>query len=238
MRLRHLFIGIFGIIHVEGALHLTSPWLFKSRKSLKASASTGSLESQASKECASKGKCPLSLKVPSSHSTPSPSPRVYTPSSPIPIPFSEEALKEVRKEKSKKPFYFVEDVSSDSSSSASSTASEKEMSPEIFTMSYEPEYAKIHQTKMEAKKERKLLKKKLKKEEKIKNLQQRRNNPSHGIHYANEDEFDVEDYSKLRLERCRLAPTYNLGLNPSKEDLDNDSDFGDQAKEPCYSLSF
>ena len=84
---------------------------------------------------------------------------------------------------------------------------------------------------------RKLLKRNLK-EEKIKNLQQKRNNPSHGIHYANDEEFDVEDYSKLRLERCRLAPTCNLGLKPSKEDLDNDSDFGDQAKEQCYSLSF
>ena len=48
----------------------------------------------------------------------------------------------------------------------------------------------------------------------------------------------MEELSKRRLERCRFVPTGNLESNPSNNEIEIDSDFGEQANAECYSLSF
>ena len=229
MKLPILLNGILGLIHIEAALHLTSPWLFKSnRNPLKSTSYTDSMGS--TKE----PKKPVSIVV-KSYSIGSL--RAFTPSEPIPIPLVKKPVENENLDSPKKPFDFdVNYKAASSDSSGSSVPSSHSTSPEMFAMSYESEYAKFLQLRKLEREERKLRTKMKKKAERLaRKLKARRESSTSRLYYTEGEKFDVEDYAKKRLQNCRFEPT-----NPveSNSDFENDSDFGGQAKGDCYSLSF
>lgn len=240
-------IGFYGLlICVESALLITSPWQFPNRKGIKmiGSTSTPDLKASESNDEFSNVKCFLSVKIPSSDSLKSSSssskgsgtPRVFTPSAPIPIPkFKSKETKERTRLDSFTGSYDLvnnfEEASSDSSASSSSTSS----SPELFVMSYEPEYAKILQIKKEEREKMKLAKKLKRKEEK---LAKKRNSPTFGLYYTEDEEANLENFSRERYQRGRFEPKKFAELELNEEN-ETDSDFGSHApKGECYSLSF
>lgn len=225
----------------EAALLVNSPWLLRNKKINKSPSAT-ELKSSTSKETLAK---PLSLKAPSSVESFNSlsSPRVYTPSEPIPIPYSKETLELMKSDISKKSnhnlYDFVDDNSSVSSDSERSSENSSVGSP-IFQMSYDPLYAEMKRIKMQERENRRKLRKADKKaKNKAEALEPKKSDsPTFGYYFTKEEqkEFDLEDISKRRIERCRQKP---LAMSNDDSDLNNDSDFGIQAsKGACYSLSF
>lgn len=185
---------------------------------------------------------PPSLKAPSSMESLKSvsSPRVYTPSNPIPIPYSKEALELMKSDLSKKSNHNLYDFVDDNSSVSSDSSESSSVGSPMFQMSYDPLYAEMKRIKKEERENRRRLKKAEKKEKKrAKALEPKRpDSPTFGYYFTEEEqnEFDIEDLSKRRIERYKQKP---LVMSDDDSDLDNDSDFFSKAqKETCYSMSY
>lgn len=228
----------------------TSLWMFNSKK---IGRSTSSQEfKQPTEGLTPRGQVPssLSIVVPSpqsfktSHSSDSlkapstPSPRVYTPSDPIPIPYSKDSLAIIRREEStRRSADYLSHRDCYHSSSDSSIESSPEHSPQIFEMSYEPKYAELLKFKREARANRRLLKQQAKAESQAKEIERPRLRDL-GIYFSEGEEADLEEFVKKHRDQERHLAPMNLNDADPDADLDNDSDFGTNAKKECYSLSF
>lgn len=158
-------------------------------------------------------------------------PRVYTPSQPIPIPHTKESQERIQSELSLKQLVDYEQISASDSSAASSI----ENSGGLFDMSYEPELAEIRKLKEESKIERKKLKKKTKEELNLKGT--RPESPTFGLFYTEDEVSELEEFSRNHRPKSRhMGPA--IQENEDEYDVDDDSDFGSNAKQECYSLSF
>jgi hypothetical protein len=182
--------------------------------------------------------CRLSLQEnPSSHSLRG----KYTPSAPIRIPYSKEALENLKLDLSKrnKEMDLYQNIDDNSSASSDSLDCSSVGGPSFFEMSYDPIHEEMRKIWHEERKNRRRLEKELKK----KNMMNDKNDmtksesesPNQILFYTEEEDNELKDIIKERTYRCRNIPDTETNFS----DIDNDSDFGcDQKTNNCYSLSF
>lgn len=251
MRLPVLFISFSGLIIVESALLITSPWLYLNRKTFKSKGSASAPDLTVISELneVPETKCPLTIKIPSSDSLKSSissskgTPRVYTRSSPIPILQTQETNDRIRLDKLRKSLSFNNDYqeirsdSDDSDTSDSSTGSSIASSPEMFIMSFVPEYAKIIQLEKEEREKAKVAKKIKRKEDKLAKEKGMKLNSGH--YFTEEEENEFRDAIRERSQCFRISSANDfVESRSSNSNVETDSDFGSAAKGDCYSLSF
>lgn len=101
-------------------------------------------------------------------------------------------------------------------------------------MSYTPEIAELKKIREEARMERRKTKKKA--EEQKYSKETRPESPTFGLYYTEDEDVNMNEYSKNHKEQSLHSAPIDLMSDDSE--LDSDSDFGSNANQECYSLSF
>ena len=226
-------------LSLSEAAFITSPLGIK-QKSFSRTTSASNLKTSTSNEKLTSPRIRENTSCDSFKSTSTSSPRQRVKSEPIPIPYTDEALQSLKSDPLRRTDsvnwnLFIEKEESPTSSPDSSDSSLGGLS--IFEMSYDPIYEEFKKKKQAERENRRKLKRELKDADTAaEKIKFELLDPD--LFFTKEEEEDLRNRSKEREYHCRFIPNADLNTETNNSDLDNDSDFGGEArKEECYSLS-